>query len=104
MDVCYVCIEDSEGQKMDVFVKFIKRTLDGGLLLKKSVLAQKPGSMKPRDHAGQFLDDCLVNRLLSVSEDPEIAMRHLVRTRHHRLKLPEDMIQYLNSVVVEGIH
>src|SRR5687768_12760327 len=83
---CLVPIDDREGQKQNIFVKLVEHSLYRRLFLKKPILQKEPGSVKTRDHAGKFLNHCLMNRLFHVSKDEGIPMWYLLRRRHHVLK------------------
>lgn len=69
----YFFIDDREGQKPDVFVKFIQHSLNRTLFLKQSVITKEPGSMKTGHHASKFLNHCLVDCFFFVSEDEGVS-------------------------------
>ncbi len=104
MMLCSIVVDDREGQKPDVFVKLIEHSMDRALLLKHPVRAEEAGGMKPRHHAGEFLNQGLVNRLFFVTEDERIPMWHLLRRRHQNLKSPERFVQLAECLIVEGVH
>lgn len=85
-------------------MKFIKHSVDCGLLLKQSVIAKQSGGMKTRYRAGEFLNDGLMNRLFLISKDEGIAMRHLLRRGHHALKPFKRLVEPVQGLIVKSSH
>ena len=104
MKLRYVVMDYSEGQKPDVLMKLVKHALDRALLLKKSLIAKQPSGMKARYHSGEFLNQCLVNRLFCISEDEGVYMQHSLGRRNHTLKSSEGFVQLAERLIIENVH
>jgi hypothetical protein len=104
MKLRYVVMDYSKGQKPDVLMKLVKHALDRALLLKKSFIAKQPSGMKTGYHSGEFLNQCLMNRLFSISEDERVSMAHSLRRSNHTLKPSEGFVQLTEHLIIENVH
>lgn len=104
MKLRYVVMDYSEGQKPNVFVKLVNYALHCSLFLEESFTTKHPSGMKARNHSGEFLNQCLVNRLFCISEDERVSMPHSLRRRNHAFKSSEGFVQLAERLIIENVH